>query len=156
FNEALVGFRQFRQLPQSQSTPESKSNSYHLGYTHFKLKNYSEAIASFQQFLAQSGIDKARQKDANLRLADSYFVSSQYWPAMEAYNKVIAIGGADTDYAAFQKAISYGFVDRSETKLTELAAFEKNYPNSGYRDVALYELGNTYLALNRNNEAISA
>lgn len=156
FNEALVGFKQFSQLPQSKNTPESKNNSYHMGYTHFKLKNYSEAIASFQQFLAQSGIDKARQKDANLRLADSYFVSSQYWPAMEAYNKVIAIGGADTDYAAFQKAISYGFVDRSETKLTELAAFEKNYPNSGYRDVALYELGNTYLALNRNNEAISA
>lgn len=156
FNEAVVGFRQFRQLPQNQSTPEYKNSNYHLAYTHFKMKNYPEAITAFQQFLSQSGLDKARQKDANLRLADSYFVNSQYWPAMEEYNKVIAMGGADADYAAFQKAISYGFVDRAESKLTDLNAFDKNFPNSSYRDVALYELGNTYLGLNRNNEAIGA
>jgi len=156
FNEAVVGFRQFQQLPQNQSTPEAKNSSYNLAYTHFKMKNYGEAITAFQRFLSQPGIDKARQKDANLRLGDSYFVSSQYWPAMEAYNKVIAAGGTDADYAAFQKAISYGFVDRTETKLSELAAFDRNFPNSSYRDVALYELGNTHLALNRNNEAITA
>lgn len=156
FNEAAVGFRQFQQLPQNRTTPEAKNSSYHLAYTQFKMKNYAEAITAFQQFLSQPGIDRARQKDANLRLADSYFVSSQYWPAMEAYNKVIALGGTDADYAAFQKAISYGFVDRTETKLSELAAFDRNFPNSNYRDVALYELGNTYLALNRNNEAINA
>jgi len=156
FNEAVVGFRQFQQLPQNRTTPEAKNSSYNLAYTHFKMKNYGEAITAFQQFLSQPGIDKARQKDANLRLADSYFVSSQYWPAMEAYNKVIAAGGTDADYAAFQKAISYGFVDRTETKLSELAAFDRNFPTSSYRDVALYELGNTHLALNRNNEAITA
>jgi TolA-binding protein len=156
FNEALVGFRQFQQLPQNRTTPEAKNSSYNLAYTHFKMKNYAEAITAFQQFLSQPGIDKARQKDANLRLGDSYFVSSQYWPAMEAYNKAIAAGGTDADYAAFQKAISYGFVDRTETKLSELAAFDRNFPNSSYRDVALYELGNTHLALNRNNEAITA
>ncbi len=156
FNEAVVGFRQFQQLPQNQSTPEAKNSSYNLAYTHFKMKNYGEAITAFQRFLSQPGIDKARQKDANLRLGDSFFVSSQYWPAMEAYNKVIAAGGTDADYAAFQKAISYGFVDRTETKLSELAAFDRNFPTSSYRDVALYELGNTHLALNRNNEAINA
>lgn len=156
FDQALIGFRQFQQLPENRNTPEAKNSSYHLAYTQFKIKNYAEAITAFQNFLAQPGINKARQKDANLRLADSYFVSSQYWPAMESYNKVIAAGGADTDYAAFQKAISYGFVDRTSTKLDELASFDRNFPNSSYRDVALYELGNTHLTLNKNNEAIAA
>ncbi len=156
FDQALIGFRQFQQLPENRSTPEAKNSSYHLAYTHFKTKNYTEAITAFQNFLSQQGIDKSREKDANLRLADSYFVSSQYWPAMESYNKVIATGGADADYAAFQKAISYGFVDRTATKLDELAAFDRSYPKSSYRDVALYELGNTQLALNKNNEAIAA
>ncbi|MCR9181667.1 MAG: tetratricopeptide repeat protein [Flavobacteriaceae bacterium] len=156
FEQALIGFRQFQQLPENKNTPESRNSSYHLAYTQFKIKNYAEAISGFQNFLAQPGIDPVRQKDANLRLADSYFVSSQYWPAMESYNKVIAAGGAEADYAAFQKAISYGFVDRTATKLEELTAFDRNFPNSSYRDVALYELGNTHLAQNKNTEAITA
>lgn len=156
FNQALIGFKQFQQLPDNANTPEAKNSSYHLAYTHFKTKNYVEAITAFQNFLSQSGVDKLRQKDAYLRLADSYFVTSQYWPAMESYNKIIAIGGTDADYAAFQKAISYGFVERTETKLDELTAFNDRYPNSSYRDVALYELGNTQLALNKNTEAIAA
>ncbi len=156
FEQALIGFRQFQQLPENRNTPEAKNSNYHLAYTQFKTKNYTEAITSFQNYLSQPGIDQARQKDANLRLADSYFVSSQYWPAMESYNKVIEVGGAEADYAAFQKAISYGFVDRTATKLEELTAFDRNFPNSSYRDVALYELGNTQLALNKNNEAIAA
>ncbi|WP_188439476.1 tetratricopeptide repeat protein [Planktosalinus lacus] len=156
FEQALIGYKQFQQLPQNTTTPEYKNSSYNLGYTYFKTKNYEQAITAFQQFLGQPGIDNNRQKDANLRLADSYFVSSQYWPAMETYNKVIAAGGANADYAAFQKAISYGFVDRAQTKLEELSGFEDRYPNSIYRDEALYELGNTHLALNNNSQAIKA
>lgn len=156
FEEAAIGFRQFQQLPESNNTPEAVNSHYNLAYTHFKRKNYEAAISAFESFLNQSNIDAQRKKDANLRLGDSYFVTSKYWPAMESYNNVITAGGKDADYAAFQKAISYGFVDRSSTKEEELAAFERNYPNSAYRDVALYELGNTHLAQNRNTEAIQA
>lgn len=156
FKQALAGFKQFQQLPQNKETPEFKNSQYHLAYTFFKTKNYTEAIGAFKVFLAQPNIAKNRQKDAYMRLADSYFVTSQYWPAMENYNKVIAMGGTTADYAAYQKAISYGFVNRTATKLSELAAFEKNYPASSYRDGALFELGNTQLALNNNTQAIAA
>src|SRR5690554_3382525 len=60
------------------------------------------------------------------------------------------------DYAEFQKAISYGFVDRAERKIEDLISFIKKYPNSVYRDDALYELGNTYVAQNKTAEGISA
>lgn len=155
FEKALNGYKQFQQLPSAPSTAEFKNVKYNTAYTQFKLKNYAEAINSFKSYVGSATTDNVRKKDAYMRLGDSYFVSSQYWPAMENYNSAIEMGGAN-DYAEFQKAISYGFVDRANTKLEELIAFAKKYPKSVYRDDALYELGNTYVAQNKNNEAIAA
>jgi len=62
--------------------------------------------------------------------------------------------GFAMDYPAYQKAISYGFVNRNQRKIEELEKFIKQYPNSNYRDNAIYELGNTYVAENNTNKAI--
>ncbi|MRT18027.1 tetratricopeptide repeat protein [Vitellibacter sp. q18] len=154
FEKSLAGYKKFAKMPVAQQTSEFKNLSYNVAYNQFKLKNYSEAISNFKEFVASKDAEKIRKKDAYLRLADSYFVTSQYWPAMENYNAAIEMDG-ENDYAQFQKAISYGFVDRSEKKIEELGAFIKKYNKSVYRDDALYELGNTYVAQNRTNEAIS-
>lgn len=155
YQKALEGYNQFQKLPSAKSTEEIRNLKYNLAYTQFKLKSYSEAIANFKSFVSSSSSENARKKDAYMRLGDSYFVTSQYWPAMENYNAAIDMGGAN-DYAEFQKAISYGFVDRTETKLENLVAFVKKYSKSIYRDDALYELGNTYVAQNKNADAIAA
>ncbi|WP_339698711.1 tetratricopeptide repeat protein [uncultured Marixanthomonas sp.] len=154
FDEALIGYKQYLQLPEAASTPEYDNARYNLAYNQFKLKNYSEAITNFKGYLESSSANGARKQDAYLRLGDSYFVTSQYWPAMENYNKAIEVGAADEDYAAFQKAISYGFVDRTEDKIEGLQNFLRTYVKSVYRDDALYELGNTYVSQNKNNEAL--
>ncbi|GHC61413.1 tetratricopeptide repeat protein [Ulvibacter litoralis] len=154
FEASLIGYKQFLQLPGASATPEFANSSYNVAYNNFKLKNYSEAIQNFKSYVAKSNTDAARKKDAFLRLGDSYFVTSQYWPAMENYNAAIEMGASDNDYAQFQKAISYGFVDRTDTKISELTAFISKYQKSVYRDDALYELGNTYVSQNKNNEAI--
>ena len=154
FSEALIGYKQFLQLPQATATPEYENARYNLGYNQFKLKNYSEAISNFKLYVESSSASGARKQDAYLRLGDSYFVTSQYWPAMENYNKAIEVGTADEDYAAFQKAISYGFVDRTDQKIEGLQTFLRTYVKSIYRDDALYELGNTYVSQNRNSEAL--
>lgn len=155
FEKSLAGYQMFLQLPGAQNTLEFENVKYNLAYNHFKLKNYSDAIANFKSYIASSAAEKIRKKDAYLRLGDSYFVTSQYWPAMENYNAAIEMGG-NNDYAQFQKAISYAFVERPEKKIEELILFLKKYPKSVYRDDALYELGNTYVAQNRNEDAISA
>src|SRR5690554_7578453 len=59
--------------------------------------------------------------------------------AMEAYNKAIEMKGADADYASYQKAISYGFVDRNPRKIEDLEAFLVKFPKSQYRDDAMFE-----------------
>ncbi|RMA56725.1 tetratricopeptide repeat protein [Ulvibacter antarcticus] len=156
FDESLIGYKQYLQLPGASKTPEFKNSSYNLGYNYFKLKDYSEAITNFKKFVSATNSEAARKNDAYLRLGDSYFVTSQYWPAMENYNAAIESGSNDNDYAQFQKAISYGFVDRTDTKIKELDAFISGYPKSIYRDDALYELGNTYVSQNKNSDAINA
>ncbi|MCG2431956.1 tetratricopeptide repeat protein [Aequorivita xiaoshiensis] len=155
YEKSLSGYNKFAKLAGSQNISEYKNLKYNLAYNQFKLKNYADAIANFKSYVSSPSAENVRKKDAYLRLGDSYFVTSQYWPAMENYNAAVEMGG-NNDYAEFQKAISYGFVDRSEKKIEELIAFSKKYPKSVYRDDALYELGNTYIAQNKNTEAISA
>lgn len=154
FEASLVGYKQYLQLPEATTTPEYKTIKYNLAYNQFKLKNYNEAITNFKSYASSTNAEAARKQDAYLRLGDSYFVTSQYWPAMENYNKAIDLGTGDKDYASFQKAISYGFVDRVQKKIEELNAFVGAYPNSVYKDDALYELGNTYVSQDNTEEAL--
>lgn len=154
FSEALLSFKQFQQYSEAKTTPEYKNINYNIAYTYFKLKEYEQAAQFFQSYIDTAKNDNTRLNDAYLRLGDSHFVSAKYWPAMEAYNKAIEMKGIDADYALYQKAISYGFVDRNEKKIDDLTKFIQSYPKSKFADDALYELGNTYVAENNTAKAL--
>jgi len=119
--------------------------NYQLGYAYFKLKDYSKAIESFETFL-KSEPSKNYKLDAILRLGDSHFVSAKYWPAMESYNKAIALNHPKSDYAHYQKAISYGYVQRNKQKIADLEQFLTKYKHSTYKDDAMFALANVYVA----------
>lgn len=148
YKEALTDYIQFQQNPSASTTQEFKELNYNLAYAYFKLKDYNNAITNFDRFTTSGIRDNEKLNDAYLRLGDSYFVTSKYWPAMEAYNKALAMEGPEKDYAAYQKALSYGFVDRNATKMEELSSFISKYPNSNLKDDALLELGNTQIRAN--------
>ncbi len=154
FSDAMLTFKQFAGHPEAKSTPEYKNINYNIGYTYFKLKEYEQAASYFQNHIDAVKDDKVRLNDSYLRMGDSYFVSAKYWPAMEAYNKAIELKGVDADYAAYQKALSYGFVNRNEKKIEDLNLFLKNFPKSQYRDDVLFELGNTYTNNNKSDLAL--
>lgn len=156
YNDAVVGFKQFEQSNAARTTPEYKNLYYNLGYAYFKQKNYEQAISYFKKYDASEKQDSQRLNDTYLRLGDSHFVTSKYWPAMEYYNKAIALNKVDADYAQFQKAISYGFVERPNQKIDQLEKFVNDYPNSTLRDDAYYELGNTYVNNNQTGKGISS
>lgn len=156
YNSAVIGFKQFEQNAASAQTPEHKNLPYNLGYAYFNQKEYAQAANYFEKYTSRETQDKQRLNDAWLRLGDSHFATAKYWPAMEAYNKAIALNGANADYAHYQKAISYGFVDRNQKKTEDLEAFINKYPKSVYRDDALYELGNTYVAMNQTSKGTQA
>ncbi len=156
FEESLIGYKQFLQLPNASETPEFTNVDYSLGYNYFKLKNYSESINYFNTYVSNISKNSSKKQDAYMRLGDSYFVTSAYWPAMESYNNAIEAGTVDQDYAHFQKAISYGFVDRTSQKIEGLQSFSGSFPKSIYRDDAFYELGNTYISQDNYPEAMKA
>jgi len=155
FGESLLSFKQFAESDQAKNTPEFKNVNYNLAYAYFKLKEYDQAAAQFQTFVTTVKDDKVRLTDAYLRLGDSYFVSAKYWPAMDAYNKAIELKSVDADYAAYQKAISYGFVDKDDKKIEDLNKFLALYSKSRYRDDVLFELANTYVEAKKNDLAIA-
>src|SRR5699024_1715903 len=145
FEDALIGYQAFKGMSSARNTPEYKNIDYNIGYAYFNQQKYDGAVRHFKSFL-ESGAAQGRDKyDAFVRLGDSYFANSDYWKAMEEYNKAIA-QNANSDYARFQKAISYGFVDRNEKKIEDLNAFIRDFPKSIYYDDAIYELGNTYIS----------
>jgi TolA-binding protein len=144
YDVALEGFQAFANANIT-DTEEAETIDYNLAYTYFKQKEYTKAISGFENFIAKKADDKARVNDSYLRLGDSHFVSSDYANAIKAYDKAIAMKGIDEDYAFFQKAISYGFTGKTNTKISELDKFIKKYKKSSLRDDALYELGNTYI-----------
>ncbi|MBT8325045.1 MAG: tetratricopeptide repeat protein [Winogradskyella sp.] len=155
YNEALVGFKQFRLQDDAKSTEEYTNIDYSLAYAYFKLKDYNNATTYFKNYLQKRGDDALRNNDAYLRLGDGYFVTSNYQAAIDAYNKAIDINEIETDYAAFQEAMSHGYIGKSDQKLTKLEAFASNYRESGLRDDALYELANTYVKTNQNDKALA-
>ncbi|WP_394747049.1 tetratricopeptide repeat protein [Spongiimicrobium salis] len=156
FNDALVSFIQFQQNPSARYTPEYQDMDYHLAYTYFKLQDYDNAISYFNNFASSNPSNTDKLNDAYLRLGDSYYVSRKYWPAIETYNKALALNGPEKDYAAFQKALSYGFVDRAEKKLEALNDFVRTYPKSSLKDDVYFELGNSYIKSNREREGLEA
>ncbi|MFH6950727.1 tetratricopeptide repeat protein [Flavobacterium sp. FlaQc-51] len=154
FQNALLTYKQFAGQAAAKTTDEYKNINYNIGYTYFKLKEYDQAANSFQAQIDNSKGDKVRLNDSYLRLGDCRFVSSKYTAANEAYAKAIEAKGVDADYAQFQKAISYGFMSKNDKKVDELNNFLQMYKKSEYRDDALYELGNTYVAEKKNDQAI--
>ncbi|GAB1857703.1 tetratricopeptide repeat protein [Flavobacteriaceae bacterium MHTCC 0001] len=154
YEDALIGFKQFVQISTGMTLPEQNNIDYNLAYTYFKLKNYDKASSYFNQFISKSS-DKVRLNDAYLRLGDTYFVSSNYKKAINAYGKAIKINEVEADYAFFQKAISTGYAGNSSKKIKELETFVSDYPKSKLRDDALYELGNSYVKANQPDEAMA-
>lgn len=154
YNEALLGFKQFQHQDSLIQFTEAKNLDYQIAYTYFKQKEYGQAIGSFSNYIETSKGDLQRLNDSYLRLGDSYFVTADYWKAMETYNEAKKLNSIDADYAHFQKAISYGFVGKNQEKINDLKLFLNDFTTSQYRDDALFELGNTYVIVNKNEEAL--
>ncbi|MFT4611519.1 MAG: TolA-binding protein [Glaciecola sp.] len=155
FDEALIGFKQFEQQGEASAVKEINNIDYNIAYTYFKLKNYSKATEYFQTFVNNRKDDKLRLNDAYLRLGDGYFVSSDYNNAISAYDKAIAINEIESDYATFQKTMSYGFSGEGSKKIVGLKSFIDNYLRSSLRDDAMYELANSYIKTNETDKAMA-
>jgi TolA-binding protein len=156
FTDALNDFLAFTKNPAAENTAEFEYANYHIGYTYFKLKDYSNATNFFKKYIAENSNDSAKINDSNLRLGDGFFAERNYTNAINYYNKVIEQNAPDADYAQFQKAVSYGLIGNENSKIQELNLFLNKHLKSNYRDDALFVLGNSYIKTGNNSQALSS
>ena len=156
FDKALDTFKQFKRNPKKETVPSFKRLNYDMAYIYFKLKEYDYALQYFKNFDSDnSSFDPSYQRDTYLRIGDCHFALKQYWPAMENYNTSIALNQKLGAYPNFQKAISYGFVDRNFKKISTLEKLIKDYPNDDLIDDALFELALVYSEEKQEEKSIS-
>ena len=163
FEEAVDQFFVFEKNIPKKSVLNEFEYHYHLGYTYFKMANYELALNSFQEVVDQQKYySRSKVRDAYIRMGDAEFAMSRFWPAMEQYNKGIAMSPAQSDYALYQKSISYGFVNRNKQKISTLKELINKHPRSAYVDDAYFELSSAYAlagsfdtAINNYNEMIT-
>lgn len=127
---------------------------YNLGYTYFKLKDYQNAMTHFKNFITENTSDKERISDSYLRLGDSYFALSNYTEAINAFTNASSKSDLNADYARFQTAMSYGFINDNTNKISTLKILIAKNKSSRWFDDALFELGNTYIKTDQNQLAI--
>ena len=156
FGEALQDYQSFKSMPAAASLEENSVIDYQIGYVYFKQKEYQKAPNFFKNYLSKDPLDPIKKNDAYLRLGDTYFVTSSYRNAIEAYSNSKNINSKTADYATFQTAISQGFLKNNSKKISLLKTVVNDYPKSVYRDDALYVLGTTYTATNKTSEAMGS
>jgi TolA-binding protein len=155
YRGALTDYTSFIQSPGSRTRNEFVTAHYNIGYTHFKLGNYSESGTWFRQFInnKQNNQD-AMVSDALNRIGDTYFMSRDFNNAISFYDRASKIPGGSADYAMFQKAVSLGISRNHQEKISQLDALIRQFPTSPYVDDAYFELGRSYVHLNRLDDAV--
>ncbi len=118
-------------------------------------ENYAEAMEWFGKYLDLVALRSTPSKgDAYNRMADCYFVSTRYEEAIEYYQKSIALGKADVDYAMFQKGFTLGLLDRILEKVEVMGKLINEQPESSFVDDALFETGRSYVILGQQDKAV--
>jgi len=130
-------------------------SNYLLSYQDIEKQDYDGALSYLEKAIStyERDDDKKLFDDAVTRLADIELVKNNYESALEYYDMAIENKAQDADYITYQKALIYGVNGQPYDKLTALETLVKDYPKSEYRDDALFEVGESLVQLEKNNEA---
>ncbi len=148
YDKAKADYETFMGIPGSTLLAEYNMVRYNLGYTLFNLKDYPNALNHFKTF--ESGVTNVRPEvlsDAKNRIADCYYIATNYTAAILYYDKVIEFGKLDADYAMFQKAFSLGLINNSIGKADILTQLIAKFPASSFVPNAIFERGRAYLVV---------
>jgi len=138
-DEAVALYNQISKNPKAGIY--SRKSLYALGYVYYNQKKYSQALGYFKEFVSNlDGIESQVIEDAHARLADCYLAAKNYDEAIKTYEKVVANGKVDKDYALFQKARVYVYMNREQEARRQFELLISSYPASRYLDDAYFQL----------------
>lgn len=148
YDKAKADYETFMGIPGSMLLSEYNLVRYNLGYVFFNMKDYTNAINHLKTF--EAGVTNVRPEvlaDAKNRIADCYYILTNYPMAISYYDKVIEYGKLDADYAMFQKGFSLGLINDGNSKVNVLTSLTNSYPTSSYVPNAIFERGRAYVVL---------
>jgi TolA-binding protein len=112
---------------------------YGLGYAHFNLQQYEQALFNFKEFVNKSTKGQANYADGVIRLADCYYVSKSYAEAVTQYNRARQLNSPDDDYIIFQTGVINGVLRKYGEARNQFTILITSYPKSQYRDEAFFQ-----------------
>ncbi len=127
-----------------------------MGYAAMETGNYVAAQDFFSQARLSASGDRRSEAAATVLEADAVFLQKNYAKALTQYEKILAAGGADADYARFQKAVIMGLLGRNSEKLTQMQEISRAKPASAYALNARYEIAVTQIEMESYKASLSS
>ena len=134
------------------SAPKSDAEylmaQYGMGYVYFSQSDLESAAVAFDTFVRDYSLRDNYLFDAHNRLGDTRFSDRQFNAARKAYKVALGSPGAERNYARYQLALIDGVEAKFDGKIEKLKSIIMD-AEGDYVDDAWYELGRTYIALER-------
>lgn len=131
--------------------------NYSLGWSHFKMGNYKQAIDPLRTFQEEYDPPEVAlypyDTDTRLRIGDSYYAIGDYSNAISYYEKAIGAepGG---DYAMFQIGNSHYRNEQTYEAVQTFRRFMRIYPQSRLSEQAQYNIAYIYLNTGNYSQAV--
>lgn len=155
--EAIADYKKFQSIPGASRRKEYSISNYNIGYVLFNKDQFAAASSWFLKYLSANPEKNSRiYPDALNRLGDCYYGERNFNEAVNYYQKAYQSGGADADYALFQKAFCQGLLQDNQAKINDLSTLQSKFPKSNYLDDALFETGKAYEQMKNEDKAISS
>lgn len=150
YSKAVPLYREYISLAPS-AEREYKMAEYNLGYSYFNQEQYADARAWFERFVRNYGYADNYKADALNRIGDTYYAARDFNSALSSYNSAAAVNTRERYYAQYQRAMTLGFTSGQSRKIDALRdIINKN--EGEYIGNAMYELGKTYIGMERFSE----
>jgi TolA-binding protein len=157
YNNAIEVYNEYITQPGAIGKPQLSEANYNIAYCYFHLKDYENSNLWFRKFVTFKPEANAKKiNDAYNRIGDGYFMQRNFESAANYYSQSYKMKLVDADYALYQKALAEGVLKKHAAKISDLKIFIKEYSRSSYIQKAKYELAQTYLLDNQNDQALAS
>lgn len=112
---------------------------FYLGNAHYEIKNYDEAIATFQRFIDESHVDRLTTTSAIAGIASCYENKQEFLAAGDKYYEALdyypeSPSAPDYYLGAVRNYVMGGDKEKTEKTLAEL---KEKFPNTDYTHSAV-------------------
>ncbi len=147
YEEAKQSYQTYISLA-PKSDAEYVMAHYGVGYACFQQKDMEQAEVAFDTFVREYTHRNSYLYDAQNRLGDTRFSQRLFNAARKAYKVALNAPTEERNYARYQLALIDGVEAKNDAKIEKLKSIISD-ADGEYVDDAWYELGRTYIALER-------